>query len=82
MYVLDVPRDTETSVVISLHQQDYAVAGAKPYLDIGLTVMSLAEDGQSFALVPGGSSGCQVAREVSVEVSVEVREGYLIVESQ
>ena len=45
MYILDVPRDTETSVVISLHQQDYAVAGGKPYVDVALTVMSLAEDG-------------------------------------
>ena len=70
MYIMDVPCDTETSVVISLHQQDYAVAGAKPYVDVGLSVMSLAEDGQSFALVPGGSSGCQVAREVSVEVNL------------
>ena len=70
MYIMDVPCDTETSVVLSLHQQDYAVAGAKPYVDFGLTVMSLAEDGQSFALVPGGSSGCQVAREVSVEVNL------------
>ena len=70
MYIMDVPCDTETSVVISLHQQDCSVKGARPYIDLGLTVMCLAEDGQSFSLVPGGSSGCQVAREVSVEVNL------------
>jgi len=63
MYLLDVPPDT-SEMIVQLHQRDRTCLGERDYVDIGLTVLSLSEDGNTYRMIPGGSTGCQLAREV------------------
>ena len=65
MYLLDVPPDT-SEMIVQLHQRDRTCLGERDYVDIGLTVLSLSEDGNTYRMIPGGSTGCQLAREVGL----------------
>jgi len=80
MYLLDVPADTE-NVMLVLHQNDQHIYGERAYVDIGLTLLSLTSDGQEYRMVPGGSTGSQVARQVVLDVGSISAGKYVIVPS-
>jgi hypothetical protein len=78
MYLLDVPSDT-SDVIIQLHQRDSSCYGERDYVDVGISLLSLSKDGSAYRMVPGGSTGFQVAREVTLELD-QLEEGrYVIV---
>ena len=78
MYLLDIPSDTD-HVILQLHQRDCTIYGERKYVDIGLTLLSLTEGGETYRMVPGGSTGCQLNREVTLELDVLPAGRYVIV---
>ena len=78
MYLLDIPEET-SDMIIQLHQRDRACYGEREYVDVGLTVLSLSKDGSTYKMVPGDSTGCQLNRQVTLELGTLKPGRYVIV---
>lgn len=68
--------ESSCDAVVAIHQDDRRVKGARPYIDIGVTVLRVTGP-STWELV--GATGCSVERQMEVDVHLEPGEEYLIV---